>query len=239
MFFKDVIGQEGVKQKLIKSAREGRISHAQLFLGKTGWGTLPLALAFAQYVNCHNPTNFDSCGVCDSCKRTLALEHPDLHFSFPVIVKKSGNVPVSLDWWDNWKKALKANPYISYIEWMQDIGAENKQGNITALECREIIKKLSLKPLFDGYKIMIIWLPEYLGKEGNVLLKAPLAGQLDVVWLKSFTLETGAAYAHGAAMEVFNSDVHNYAELELHAPLVELAPGACCRFQQQWKFKKV
>jgi DNA polymerase III subunit delta' len=171
MQFKDVIGQAHLKIKLLNNLKSGKISHAQLFLGETGSGSLALALAYAQYVNCTNPGDEDSCGECDNCRRMTTLQHPDLHFSFPVISKKSGSKPVSADYIDEWRKTVLDNPYLDYAQWMQIIEAENKQGNITAEECREIIKKLSLKPMYDGYKVLIIWRPEYMGKEGNILLK--------------------------------------------------------------------
>lgn len=171
MLFKEVIGQEKIKERLIHGVKENRVSHAQLFLGENGVGNLPLALAYAQYVNCHNPQETDSCGVCDSCRKMMSFEHPDMHYSFPVITRKSGTKPVSNDYLVEWRKALKENPYIDYMDWMEKIGAENKQGNITAEECREIIKKLSLKPMYGGYKILLMWLPEYLGAQGNILLK--------------------------------------------------------------------
>jgi DNA polymerase-3 subunit delta' len=171
MLFKDVIGHQHIKEKLISSLKAGRVSHAQLFLGQNGTGPLPMALAYAQYVNCANPQPDDSCGVCDSCRKMMSLEYPDLHFSFPVVPRKSGSKPVSNDYLPEWRKMLKENPYMVYSEWMDAIEAENRQGNITAEECREIIKKLSLKPMYEGHMIMIIWMPEQLGKEGNILLK--------------------------------------------------------------------
>jgi DNA polymerase III subunit delta' len=171
MQFKEIIGQEALKNKLLNNLRSGKISHAQLFLGETGFGSLALALAYAQYVNCKNPSEQDSCGECDSCRKMTSLEYADLHFSFPVISKKAGSKPVSADYMEEWRKSVIENPYLDYAQWMQTIDAENKQGNITAEECREIIKKLSLKPMYEGYKILIIWLPEYMGKEGNILLK--------------------------------------------------------------------
>jgi DNA polymerase-3 subunit delta' len=172
MLFAEVIGQDGLKDHLITGVNTKRISHAQLFLGNTGAGLLPLALAYSQYVNCTNRNNSDSCGKCNSCVQIQKLDHPDLYFSFPVITGKiSGRAPVSNDFIREWKAAILENPYLSYQDWMQYINAENKQGNITADECREIIRKLSLKPLYEGFKIMIIFLPEYMGKEGNILLK--------------------------------------------------------------------
>lgn len=170
MQFSKVIGQDALKRKLIASAAEGRIAHAQLLLGPSGYGGLPLALAYAQYVNCMQKGEEDSCGTCDSCMRMQKLVHPDLHFSFPSIAKGNQKAQ-SENWYPEWRKALAEEPYLDYQDWLGIIGAENKQGNITAEEVRDIIRRMTLAPMMDGYKVMIIWLPEYLGKEGNILLK--------------------------------------------------------------------
>lgn len=167
MQFSQIIGQTELKHKLINQAKEQRIPHAQLFLGPEGSGNLALAIAFAQYVNCHNPLDEDSCGKCASCIKYQKLIHPDLHFSFPTI----GSKEVSSAFMENWRKAMDENPYLSAFDWLQYLGAENKQGNITREECHEIIKKLNLKSYEGKYKVLILWMPEYLGKNGNALLK--------------------------------------------------------------------
>jgi len=113
----------------------------------------------------------DSCGECPSCIKAGKLIHPDIHFSYPVIPKKSGDKPISTDYIAEWREFVKLYPYGNSFDWLQFIGAENKQGNITAEECNDIIHKLSLKSFEGGYKILIMWMPEYLGKEGNKLLK--------------------------------------------------------------------
>lgn len=172
MQFKDVIGQDAVKLKLASMAASGKIPHALMLLGPEGNGNLALALALAQYVQCTQKTEADSCGTCASCVRNQKFIHPDVHFTYPVIKgEKMKSPPVSADYISEWRSALTANPYMSYNDWLQNIGAENKQGNITAEECRAVIHNLSLKTYEDGYKIQIIWLAEYLGYEGNILLK--------------------------------------------------------------------
>ena len=161
MLFKEVIGQEEVKKKLINSVREGRISHAQLFLGPPGSGKLPLALAYAQYINCLNPGENDSCGVCPSCIKFAKLSHPDLHFIFPVAPVKQISDPVSEDFLVEWRNfVLKNNAYIDLQSWLNAIGIENKQAYIRAKDCDEIIKALSLTSYEARYKIMIIWMAE-------------------------------------------------------------------------------
>jgi DNA polymerase-3 subunit delta' len=171
MGFKSVIGQGQVKQHLAELVQANRLSHALLLLGPEGSGALPMALAFAQYVVCENPKDGDSCGVCGSCVKASRLIHPDIHYSYPVVPKKPGDKPVSTDYGVEWREFVAQHPYGNAYDWLQFIGAENKQGNITAHECNDIIHKLSLKSFESGYKILIMWMPEYLGNEGNKLLK--------------------------------------------------------------------
>jgi len=177
--------------------QHNRLSHALLFLGKEGSGALQLAMAFAQYIVCekvngkqqkaaepslfgepepasgiqHPVSGTDSCGQCPACKKAAELIHPDIHFSYPVIPKRSGDKPISTDYIQEWREFMAKNPYGNVYDWLQFIEAENKQGNITAHECNDIIRKLNLKSFESQYKILIMWMPEFLGKEGNKLLK--------------------------------------------------------------------
>ncbi len=171
MYFKDVTGQAETKKKLIASVKRNRVSHAQLFRGLPGSGGLPLAMAFSRYLNCSDPGDDDACGKCDSCLKMNKLIHPDVHFTYPVVTKKSGSPPVSTDYIKEWRAMMLQNAYIGYPEWMEHIGAENRQGNITSAECRELIRQCHMQPFLGGYKTFIIWLPEYLRETGNVLLK--------------------------------------------------------------------
>src|SRR5215813_8688817 len=179
MLFKDIIGQQGLKAHLTGLVQQNRISHALLFLGKEGTGALPLALAFSQYLVCQKVNSqlttrsspSEPCGECPSCQKASQLVHPDIHFTYPVIPRKPGDKPVSTDYISEWREFIKQYPYGNAYDWLQFIGAENKQGNITAHECNDIIHKLSLKSFESGYKVLIMWMPEYLGNEGNKLLK--------------------------------------------------------------------
>src|SRR5262245_30521885 len=117
----------------------------------------------------HSPS--DSCGVCPACIKSQQLIHPDIHFSYPVVTKKPGTPPISTDYIAEWREFVKSYPYGNAYDWLQFIGAENKQGNITAHECNDIIRKLNLKSFESEYKILVMWMPEYLGNEGNKLLK--------------------------------------------------------------------
>ena len=171
MFFKDVIGQEEAKQRLIREAQEGKIAHARLFCGPEGIGKLPLAIAYARYLSCNNPGEKDACGICPSCIKFNKLAHPDLHFVFPVIKKKSKDT-VSDDFITEWRELLSQTPYFNLNIWLEEMGAENQQAQIYVKESDEIIRKLSLKSSQGGYKIMIIWLPEKMNVEcSNKLLK--------------------------------------------------------------------
>ncbi len=169
MQFKEIVGQEIIKQKLIATVKENRVSHAQLFLGPEGSGSLPLAVAYAQYISCKNKSDDDSCGECNSCRKYQKLVHPDLHFSYPFFAKHKDDT--ALTFIDQWRKAFLHNPYLNLHEWRTYLEAENKQANINIAECHQIIRKLSFKPFESEYKILIMWLPEYLDKEGNTLLK--------------------------------------------------------------------
>lgn len=168
MQFKDIINQNRIKHNLIELFNSGKMPHAVLFLGKEGVGGLPLSIAFAQYVFCENKTKEDSCGQCSACRKVAKLVHPDLHLSFPTI---GGKPNLSQNYLPQFRTFFDQSPYENNYNWLQSIQAGNKQGNIAADECREIINRLNLTAFEGGYKIQIIWLPEYLGKEGNILLK--------------------------------------------------------------------
>jgi len=171
MYFRDIIGQEEAKQRLIKEAEEGKIAHARLFFGKQGVGKLPLAIAYARYLCCENPNPNDACGTCPSCAKFNKLAHPDLHFVFPVVKKKNKDT-VSDDWLTEWRDLLTKQPYFSLDSWLKEMNAENQQAQIYVRESDEIVRKLSLKSSQGKYKIMIIWLPEKMNAEcSNKLLK--------------------------------------------------------------------
>jgi DNA polymerase-3 subunit delta' len=169
MQFKQIAGQQAIKQRLINTVKDNRVSHAQLFLGPEGCGSLALAVAYAQYLSCEDRQPDDSCGVCASCWKYQKLMHPDLHFSYPFFAKDKNDT--ALTFIEQWREALAINPYLSLDIWRSYLDAENKQANINIAECHQIIKKLSFKPFESEYKILILWLPEYLDKEGNSLLK--------------------------------------------------------------------
>lgn len=173
MFFKEVIGQKNLKQQLVRTLKEGRVSHAQLFIGPEGSGNLAIAIAFAQYLSCENRSEEDSCGECPSCLKYEKLIHPDLHFVYPVATTKSiTKNPVSADFINEWRNTVIENPYLRLNQWYETIGVENKQGLIGKHESHEIIRILNLKTFESEYKIMIVWMPEKMNHvAANKLLK--------------------------------------------------------------------
>ena len=192
MLLSEVIGQEKLKKHLVDMVHQQRLSHALLMVGPEGSGALPLAIAFAQYIVSlpneieASPDLFGGPSEPVSIKkyspeeiaefpayhRASQLLHPDLHFSFPTItLEKSGKKNISANFIEEWREFIKGYPYGNAFDWLQFIKAENKQGNISAEECNEIIKKLSFKSFESAYKVLVLWMPEYLGHEGNKLLK--------------------------------------------------------------------
>jgi len=168
MLFNQIIGQEHIKSHLQKSAENGRIPHAQLFVGKEGSGMLPMAIAYAQFLLCNFSKDSEICHL--KCNK---LQHPDLHFAFPVTtndtVKKH---PVSNLFLEEWRQFIQDQPYGSLFNWLQHIGVENKQGLINVDEAEDIVKKLKLKSFDGGFKVMIIWMAEKMNiAAANKLLK--------------------------------------------------------------------
>ncbi len=170
MRFCEIIGQEDTKRQLCQAVQDGRIAHAQLFTGLSGVGKLPLALAYAQYVACPNRTETDSCGTCPSCLQYQKLQHPDLHFAFPIVKGDAGDV--CDDFVDKFREIILESKYLDLDDWYRKLGVETKQGMIYEKESSEILRKLSLKSFGDGFKVMIIWQPEKMNNTcANKLLK--------------------------------------------------------------------
>lgn len=170
MYFKDVIGQEAAKQRLIREVNEGRLAHALLLCGSEGVGKLPLAIAYARYINCAHRTETDACGTCPSCAKFDKLVHPDVHFVFPIV--KKGKKDICDDYIAEWREFVLANPYFTINHWLNEMGAENSQAQIFAKESDEVTRKLSLKSSEGDYKFVILWLPEKMHPVcANKLLK--------------------------------------------------------------------
>lgn len=170
MLFKEIIGQSEIKARLIQSVSGQRISHAQLFFGPEGSGALPLAIAYAQFIACAAKTFNDSCGGCPSCMKFAKLAHPDLHFVFPITSSKENET--SSEHMNDFREAFLSNPYLNLFEWLQFMGAENKQGIISVHESASILRKLSLTTYESEFKTVIIWMPEKMNiAAANKLLK--------------------------------------------------------------------
>lgn len=173
MQFSKILGQTHIKNHLTKSVDEGRIAHAQLFVGPEGSGTLPMAIAYAQYILCNN-TNGENLGGNESCNLKFKnFSHPDLHFAFPVTTSdKVKSKPVSNFYLEEWRQLLNEQPYGNLFDWYKLLGVDNKQGQIGVDEAYEIVKSLSLKSYEGGYKVMIIWMAEKINTAAaNKLLK--------------------------------------------------------------------
>jgi DNA polymerase III subunit delta' len=172
MQFSEVIGQQDIKERFVRSVKEQRIPHAQLLRGSEGIGKLALAIAYAQYICCENKGETDSCGLCPSCVKFKKLAHPDLHFVFPIIKPAGKASTVCDDFIVPFRAKITQSPYFSVNEWYTEISGDAKQGMIYSNESQEIIRKLSLKTYESEYKVMIIWLPEKMNGEcANKLLK--------------------------------------------------------------------
>lgn len=173
MLFKEIIGQEEVKQKLLTLVRDDRTPHALMLFGPEGNGKLALAVAMTQYLSCSDRQGNDSCGACPSCIKFSKLVHPDLHFVVPVLKTVSMTAPpVSDDYAEVWRETLLKDAYLTENQWYESLGAENKQGIINVKESENIIRKLGFKPYESDYRMVIIWLPEKMNQSAaNKLLK--------------------------------------------------------------------
>jgi DNA polymerase III subunit delta' len=171
--FSQIPGHQETKQLLLKSVQNNHVAHAQLFLGQEGSANLALALAYATYINCEDKQPNDSCGTCNSCIKINKLVHPDFNFVMPVTSTKTITKDVlSQKFLSEWRSFVIGSPYQGLNEWMQFIGAENKQGNISKEESRQLVKLVSLKAFEGDYKIVLIWLPELMHPfAANALLK--------------------------------------------------------------------
>ncbi len=172
MLFSEIIGQQDIKARLVRTVVEQRIPHAQLLRGPAGVGKLAMAIAYAQYICCENKTATDSCGTCPSCVKYKKMAHPDLHFVFPVIKPTGKSSVVCDDFIAEFRSMVLQSPYFGVNEWYANISGDAKQGLIYSNESEEILRKLSLKTYESEYKIMIIWLPEKMHSTcANKLLK--------------------------------------------------------------------
>ena len=173
MQFSEILGQEHIKNHLTRSGDLGRIPHAQLFVGPEGCGTLPMAIAYAQYILCNNQ-NGENSGVNESCNlKFQKISHPDLHFVYPTVSTEDVKTkPKSIDFIGDWRQFVAQNPYGGLFDWYSVLGVQNKQGEIRVDDAQEILKSLALKSYEGGYKIMIVWMADKMNTAAsNKLLK--------------------------------------------------------------------
>lgn len=172
MLFSSIPGQTPLAEKLKGNIQRGKVPHAQLFVGAEGSSALAMAIAYAQYAMCAN-SGEDSCGECPSCKQFTSLQHPDLHFAFPVAkTKDSSDKPTSEEFLASWRTLISDNPFPLYIEWLSHIGVENKQAQLSVYQAVKISQALQLKSYAGGMKVLILWMPEKLNTAAaNKLLK--------------------------------------------------------------------
>ncbi|MBR4512046.1 MAG: hypothetical protein IKO59_04550 [Bacteroidales bacterium] len=170
MRFADVLVPDAVKRQLVQTVLSQRVSHAQLFYGMEGTHVLALALAYAQYINCPNRTEEDSCGVCPSCRQFGQLAHPDLHFYFP---HPAGKDLSSYNFYNEWREMFtETNGLFTLNEWYRKIGMENKQGIINKDDIDLLMQQTALKSYESEYKVFIIWMVEKInGQIAPKLLK--------------------------------------------------------------------
>ncbi|MDD2526304.1 MAG: DNA polymerase III subunit delta [Bacteroidales bacterium] len=172
MFFKDIVGQQPVKDHLRKMVDENRLPHALLLHGNEGTGVFPLGLALARYLDCTHRVDGDACGVCPSCLKFNKLAHPDLHFVFPIYKDSKRKKERCDDYISEWRQMVLENPYFNMEMWLKSIKAENSQAIIYAQESDEVLRKLSFKTFEAEHKVMLIWLPEKMHSVcANKLLK--------------------------------------------------------------------
>jgi DNA polymerase-3 subunit delta' len=173
MLFSDIIGQAHIKKHLTTSVDNGRVPHAQLFIGPEGSGTLPMAIAYAQYLLCVNTEGENTNGNATCNLKFNNFSHPDLHFAFPVTTNgKVKKHPVSSHFLEEWRDLLTKQPYGNLFDWYKQLGVDNKQGQIGVDEAQDIIKALALKAYEGGYKVMLIWMADKMNTAAaNKLLK--------------------------------------------------------------------
>jgi len=167
MKFANIPGHLPLIDNIRKSILNGRVPHAQMFVGASGYGVLPLVQAAIQYLMCLDIRDLDSCGVCANCRKNEKIIHPDVHWTFPVF----GGNEISDHFIQTFRTKLLDNPFLSIGDWIESQDAENKLFNITSAECHQIVKKLNFQAYEADCKVHVLWMAEFLGNDGNRLLK--------------------------------------------------------------------
>lgn len=173
MRFADLLGQDAARQRVLEAIERGRLPHALMLVGPEGVGKLGMATAIAQYVNCLQPSDGDSCGKCSNCTKIAKGIHPDLHYVLPIISKKEGTKQwLTADYFDQFRQEFFHDPYLSFSKWRRMLEGEGKQLFISVHEIRELKRKISLKAFEAPNKVVIIWNAETINTQGaNAFLK--------------------------------------------------------------------
>lgn len=227
MNFDKVIGQEEAKQRLRQLVDEQRIPHALMFTGPEGCGKMALALAFASFLlgerwNGESLLTRES-AITNAEAMLAQWQHPDLHFSYPVIKSKgagSDSKITSEDFAKEWQQMLSGGPYFSLEQWMRFMNADNQQAAIFEAESDRLMRKLNLKSSLGGNKVSLIWLPERMNlTSANKLLKL-----LEEPPLKTFFLLVSEHPE--LLLETIRSRVQVFAMTRIEeAPLAEALAG--------------
>jgi DNA polymerase-3 subunit delta' len=163
----DHFGQPAIRQQLDTILSAGRLPHAVLFYGEPGSGILPGALSLANDILCVSQVDGKACHQCPSCNRASKFIHPDLHFLLPLAGAKS----LTAEYLDYWRDAIAANPWLDVFQWTQYSEVEGKQVDIHKEDIQHVTADMSLQAYEGGNKVLIIWMAQFLAKEGNRLLK--------------------------------------------------------------------
>ncbi|MEZ4771796.1 MAG: DNA polymerase III subunit delta' [Bacteroidia bacterium] len=173
MKFSEVIGQEAAKTKVLEAIANNRLAHALMLTGPSGVGKLAMATAIAQYVNCLQPSDGDSCGQCTNCVKIKKGIHPDVRYILPIISKtEGGRTWLTEDYFAPFRETFFEDPYMSFSQWQRMLDGENKQLFISVHEIRELKRKIYLKAFEAPYKVVIVWNTEVLHQSAaNAFLK--------------------------------------------------------------------
>ncbi len=173
MNWDDIVGQKGVRERLVSQTFGDHLPHALMLAGPSGSGKLGIALALSRLLLCQHPSaDGQPCEECPGCRMTAGWAHPDLHFSFPVIKKKSTDQPVSDDYLPAWRKQIGEGHYFSEADWLRRLGGEKEQMQIFVGEADALQQKLSLRSSQGGRRVVVQWLPERMPETtANKLLK--------------------------------------------------------------------
>ncbi|MGI6242885.1 MAG: ATP-binding protein [Prevotella sp.] len=227
MQFSEVIGQQEARDRLMQLVEEHRVPHALMFTGPKGSGKMALALAFASYLlgqRVDGQSLLTSQSAMLNAEAMLAKwQHPDLHFTFPVIRPKgvsSDHKMVSDDFLTEWREMLDEGPYFTMDQWMDRMNAANQQAMIYEAESDALNHKLNIKSSQGGYKIALVWLPERMNITcANKLLKLLEEPPMQTVFL--LVSEEPERLLETIRSRVQRFDIHRIDDADITRALIE------------------